>query len=106
MANCSLYVLASRTDASPRVLREAMACGKPIIASRVDGVPELIKDGYNGLLFEKENYEELANKMRMVLSDKKLALRLGDNGLKYVQENLSEECYIKQYREMIEETLS
>ncbi|MHA1335553.1 MAG: glycosyltransferase, partial [Promethearchaeota archaeon] len=59
MTECTIYVLASRTDSSPRVLREAMASKKPIIASNVDGVPNIIKDGFNGLLFESENVDDL-----------------------------------------------
>jgi len=106
MAECSLYVLASRTDASPRVLREAMACRKPIIASNIDGVPDLIKDGYNGLLFEKENIDDLAEKLKLLLENKELADTLAENGFHYVQENLSEECYINNYRKMIDECLS
>ena len=105
MANCSLYVLASRTDASPRVLREAMASKKPIIASDVDGVSTLIKDGYNGLMFEKENVKDLAEKIRMILSDKNLANKLAKNGYTMVQKKMSEQCYIQNYRKMIEEIL-
>jgi glycosyltransferase involved in cell wall biosynthesis len=105
MANCSLYVLASRTEAMGRVLIEAMACRKPIIASNVGGVSSIIKDGYNGLLFEKENVYDLADKMRYLLSNPEEAKRLGVNGFKYVLENLSEECYKNNYRKMIYNTL-
>lgn len=104
MTECSLYVLASRTDSSPRVLREAMASKKPIIASNIDGVPELIKDGYNGLLFEKENVDDLADKIRMLLSDKRLAKQIAENGFRYVCKNLSEERYITNYKQMVEMT--
>lgn len=106
MAGCSLYVLASRTDSSPRVLREAMACSKPIIASNVDGVPALIKDGYNGLLFEKEDAEDLAEKMRRLLDDTELSQMLAKNGLEYVQQYLSEGVYVENYRKMVEHTLA
>ena len=43
MAGCSLFILPSRTEAMGRVLLEAMACKKPIIASNVGGIPEIIK---------------------------------------------------------------
>jgi len=105
MTKCSLYVLASRTDASPRVLREAMASKKPIIASNIDGVPDLIKDGFNGLLFEKENVEDLAEKIKLILSNTKLAESLAQNGYQYVQKNLSEKCYIDHYKRMIDSTM-
>lgn len=105
MTNCSIYVLASRTDSSPRVLREAMASKKPIIASDIDGVPELIKDGFNGLLFEKENVDELAEKLLLLIKDHNFADELAKNGFKFVQENFSEECYMEHYRKMIEKTI-
>lgn len=102
MSACSLYVLASRTEAMGRVLVEAMACKKPIIASNVGGVPYLIRNEYNGLLFENENIDDLANKMKIVLGNNEVANRLGENGYRYVMENLSEQCYIDKYREAIE----
>ena len=102
MTNCSLYVLASRTDSSPRVLREAMASKKPIIASNIDGVPDLIKDGYNGLLFKSEDHEDLADKIRRILNDKPFADSLAENGFIHVQKYLSEECYISHYKAMID----
>lgn len=106
MTNCTLYVLASRTDSSPRVLREAMASKKPIVAADIDGVPDLIRDGFNGLLFRKEDVEDLADKMRKFLSDHVLAERLARNGLAYVQENLSEESYVGCYKNMVDTILS
>ncbi len=105
MANCSIYVLASRTDSSPRVLREAMASRKPIIASNIDGVPDLIENGYNGLLFESENIEDLAGKIKLLLSNKDLANKLSNNGLKFVKENLSADCYMKKYISLIDDVL-
>ncbi len=105
MANSSLYVLASRTEAMGRVLVEAMACRKPIIASNVGGVYSIVSHGYNGLFFEKENVEDLADKMRFMLSHPEEAQRLADNGFQYVQEHLTEECYIMRYRDMIHDAL-
>lgn len=104
-ANCSLYVLASRTEAMGRVLIEAMACQKPVIASNVGGVYSIVKDGYNGLMFEKENIYDLAEKMRYLLSHPEEAERLAKNGRQYVMEHLSEAHYINNYRNMIFTTL-
>jgi glycosyltransferase involved in cell wall biosynthesis len=106
MTRCSLYVLASRTEAMGRVLLEAMASNKPIIASNVGGVPSVIRDGFNGLLFEKENVDDLAEKICLILSDKEMAHTLATNGCDYVQRYLSEQCYIDNYRKMINLTLS
>jgi len=101
MTGCTLYVLASRTDSSPRVLREAMASKKPIIAANIDGVPDLIKDGYNGFLFESESVIDLASKMRILLSDEDLARKMAENGYKYVQNHLSERVYTDNYKKLI-----
>ena len=102
MTNCSIYVLASRTEAMGRTLIEAMASKKPIIASRVDGVPSIIKHNYNGLLFEKENVMELSQKIELLITDKKFANKLASNGFKYFKENLTPELYLKKYSFMIE----
>jgi len=104
MAGCTLYVLASRTEAMGRVLIEAMASSKPVIASHVDGVPQVVQDGRNGLLFPVGNVDELADKMRRLLSDPEEAGRLGRNGLESVRQRFAEEVYAERYRRMIEET--
>jgi glycosyltransferase involved in cell wall biosynthesis len=80
-----------------------MASKKPIIASNIDGVPDLIKDGYNGLLFKSENHADLADKISLILSDNNLANQLAENGFNYVQKYLSEECYITKYKAMIDD---
>ncbi|MFW6253361.1 MAG: glycosyltransferase family 4 protein [Chitinivibrionales bacterium] len=105
MCNCSLFVLASRTEALGRVLIEAMASRKPIIASNVDGIPSIIRDGYNGLLFESENAEALAEKMRMVLSNYSLARSLARNGYTFAKDHLSEEHYTANYRKSVEQLI-
>jgi glycosyltransferase involved in cell wall biosynthesis len=106
MTKCSIYVLASRTEAMGRVLLEAMASKKPVIASNVGGVPYIIQDGFNGLLFQSENIDDLSNKLYQLLSDKKRAAELAQNGYEFVQSHLSEQCYIKIYREMINSVLT
>lgn len=55
-----VFVLPSLTEALPTVLAEAMAARLPIIATRVGGVPEMIKDGQNGLVVEPQDVEALA----------------------------------------------
>ena len=50
LASADVLVLSSRVDAAPVVIAEAQACGLPVVASRVGGVPELLTDGVDGLL--------------------------------------------------------
>ena len=85
---------------------EGFALKKAIIASNVDGIPSLIEDGFNGLLFESEDVKDLENKLRRVLSDKNFAADLAENGYKHVYEKLSVDRYIENYKDMIEKTIT
>jgi len=105
MSRCGLFVLPSRTEGMGRVLLEAMASKKPIIASNVDGIPYYTKHGFNGLLFESENVEDLAEKIKIILSNPDYAKKLAENGYNYVHRHLSEERYIECFRKMIEKVL-
>ena len=101
MKNCWCLVLPSVSEGLGRVLVEAMALGKPVIGSRVGGIPDLIKDGQNGFLFEVGNVNQLVEKLRILLSDKALAVKMGRRGREFVQANFSNKKYIADYLEMI-----
>ena len=105
MAGCALFVLPSRTDACPRVVREAMAARKPIIATAVDGIPHYMRDNETGILVPPGDVEALAAALDRVLSDADLSERLAQQGYVYVHEMLSEERYAECFREMAERTL-
>ena len=62
---------------SPLSILEAMAHAKPIVASRIGGIPELVRDGETGLLFEPKDTQQLSNRIRMLLGDSDLRRRLG-----------------------------
>ena len=102
LANCSIYALCSRTDAAPRVVLEAMAAGKPVIGSRVGGVPYYIREGETGLLFESENVDELAEKLRLLLSSPELQARLGQNGYRIARAQYNEAEWGRKVKELIE----
>jgi len=65
---------------APLVAIEAMAHGRPLVASRVGGLPELVDDGETGLLFSRGDADDLAAKMRLLLTDHALATRMGRAG--------------------------
>ncbi len=89
MAGCTAFVLPSRTEAMGRVLLEAMASQKALVASRVDGIPTYVTDGEYGLLFTPGDVDELADALRRVLGDAGLRARLAKNGRRRVTESLS-----------------
>ena len=72
-----INTLTSRSESFPYVLMEGARMKKPTISSRVGGIPDLIEDGKTGLLFESENYSELADKMIMLANDKNMREELG-----------------------------
>ncbi len=82
MRRCSIFVLASRSEAMGRVLLEAMGAKKPIIASRTSGIPHYVRDGRNGLLFESENSADLTEKIVRLVQDPLLQRRLGESGFR------------------------
>lgn len=78
----------------PRVLLEAMAGRKPIIAAAVGGIPYYMVDDDNALLFEAENVEQLAAKLSILMGDPELQARLGDRGYqKYSPNMMSKHTY-------------
>jgi len=89
MAGCEVVCLPSRAEGLPLVLLEAMAQGKPVVASAVGGVPELVVDGETGLLVPPGDVEALAQALRRVLGDPELARRLGEAGRRRVRERFS-----------------
>ena len=101
MKNCYCLVLPSLSEGLPRVLMEAMALEKPIIGSRVAGIPDLIKDNENGFLFEKSNSNELVKKLRVLLNNRDLAIKMGQKGKKIIENKFSNEKYIENYISMI-----
>jgi len=67
-------------DSLPTVLLEALACGVPVVASRVTGIPEIVDDGVNGLLVEPGDAEGLSRALDLLLADAGLRRRFGDAG--------------------------
>jgi glycosyltransferase involved in cell wall biosynthesis len=89
-AACDMIVIVSlRTEASPIVLREAFASGRPVIATKVGDIPEIVRDRENGLLIEPGNPQALASAILEFISDPELAARCAANGLRYATENFS-----------------
>ena len=80
IARADALVLPSLMEGLPVVLMEAMALGKPVIASCVAGIPELVHDGVTGLLFRPSDWDQLGERMRFLAHDRPLRTRLADAG--------------------------
>jgi glycogen(starch) synthase len=83
---CDALMLPSRADEGlPLVSLEAMAAGKPVVATRSGGIPEFITDGENGLLVPKEDVPALATAITRITTDARLRAALGTAGRRRVE---------------------
>ena len=80
IATARAVVLFSREETAPTIIAQAMAAGKPVVASRVGGVPEMVNDGESGFVVESEDETALAERMLTLLNDQDLCLRMGARG--------------------------
>ena len=105
MAACDLFVLASRWEGFGLVFAEAMAAAKPVVATRVSAVPEVVLDGETGLLVEPDDVEGLASALGRMLSDGGLRARMGSAGYRRVQSEFGAPRMVREtlatYREVI-----
>jgi len=89
MTTFDVFVLPSNWEAFGIVLLEAMGLGKPMVATHVGGIPEVIDEGVNGFLVEPRNSQQLAEKILELLRDKTLRDRMGQNGMQKVRDIFS-----------------
>lgn len=89
MADCDIFCVPARFQGFGRVYVEAMAAGKPVVATNVGGVPEVVADGQTGLLVEPGNPAALAEALERLIRDRALARRLGEQALRAAQERYS-----------------
>ncbi len=99
----AVFVLPSLSEGLSNVLLEAMASGLPVIATRVGGNPDLIRDGETGILVDAENAEQLAEAIKNVLGDKNRAQQLGEKARKTVEEMFSLPAIANQYISLYDE---
>ena len=100
-----LLLLASDGEPFGRVLVEAMACGVPVIATRSGGIPEVVREGMDGLLASPGNAEELSEGILKLLGDTAFRDRIAESGRERA-ENFSIENHVHKMVQVFEETLS
>jgi glycosyltransferase involved in cell wall biosynthesis len=97
-----VYALVSGIDMSPLTLQEAQLMKKPVVATNVGGIPELMKDDETGFLVEKGNSEEWIKKLSILIDSKEKRKEMGINGRKFVEENFSWEKIAKEFLKDLE----
>jgi len=89
MRNCTVFVLPSRYEGLGCVYLEAMACGKPAIACRGQGIDEIIHHGSNGWLIPVDGLEELVQGLQVLLGNPQLRSQIGEAARQTILDNLT-----------------
>jgi L-malate glycosyltransferase len=95
-----LFVMSSVTEGLGTSLLDAMACARPIVATRAGGIPEIVEDGVNGLLAPVRDHHALAEAIVRALKDPGLRQRMGDAGFARVNERFTVERMVSETAEV------
>lgn len=94
LRGCSFVVVPSEWhEPSPYVILQAFANGKPVVGSRMGGIPEIVEDQKQGLLFNYKDIDDLAVKIKQLYNNKEQIQEMGANALSKVHSNYSEDFY-------------
>ncbi len=85
-AACDIFVLPSLAETFGLVVSQAMASAKPVIGTRIAGIMDQIKDGWNGYLVEPANEHQLAEKIKYLIDHPEQRRRMGLNGRKFAED--------------------
>jgi glycosyltransferase involved in cell wall biosynthesis len=106
LQSSNVVVLPSYREGLPKILLEAAACGRPIVATDVPGCREIVSDGDSGLLVPPRDVNALAEAIRRLLGDRALRTRMGERGRAIAESGFSEDRTITAtlavYRELLD----
>jgi len=105
MAVADWIVLPSLKEALPLSVLEAMALRKPIIASSVGGVPEVVQHGVNGLLVPPGDWQALAAAIEVAVTNRDIAAKYGESGYEIVTSQFSPDSQIPKIVKVYEDVL-
>lgn len=95
LAATDVSVLPSLSEGMPAAILEAMSCARPVVASNLDEISEIVKDGETGFLVPPRNPGKIAEAITRLLKDEQLAKQIGKNGQKMVRDRFSVETMIE-----------
>lgn len=94
LSSAHFYVLPSHNEGLPMSILEAMACGLPVVATRVGGIPELVRDGIDGLLVDAGDVPALAAALARMAEDAEWRLAAGVQARARVQDGYSDRAVL------------
>ena len=105
LSEIDVYALITGMDLAPLSLKEAQLMKKPVVATNVGGNQEMMIDGRTGFLVEQGNHEQLVDKLSLLLEDKELAKKMGEQGRKFNEETFNWELVTKKFIKIAESYL-
>jgi len=103
---CDIYVYPSLFETFPYAIREAMSCGRPVIATKVGIIDEYFKDGINGFLVSKANPKELYKAIINLMTDYELRYKIGLTNRKEMEEKFAVEKIQRKWIQLYNEVLN
>lgn len=102
MQTTDVLLMCSRSEAFGRVTIEAMLAGKPVIGAASGATPELVRDGFSGLLYKVGDAGDLAGKIRYLYDNPSIAQGLGENGKHWAHSIFTKERYASELVRVVE----
>lgn len=97
-----VFVLPTEREAFGISLIEAMACGIPVIASRVGGIPDILQDNVNGCLVSSGGFQQLRDSLGRLFDDEELRKRLGCRARDTVMQRFSQQAVLERYLQLLD----
>lgn len=105
LKRADIFIYPSYHEGVPMAVLEAMACGLPVIATRVGGLPDLVQDGANGILIDPRQPAQLADAICRLVQDASLCQSMGEKSRQFVSEKYSLQRHVSQLVHIYEQVL-
>jgi glycosyltransferase involved in cell wall biosynthesis len=105
LSQATIVTLPSYYEGLPKVLLEAAACGRPVVASEIPGCKEIVREGINGYLVKAGSARSLASKISILLKDKQLIYTLGKEGRRIACNEFGEKQIVSEIFKLYERLL-
>jgi glycosyltransferase involved in cell wall biosynthesis len=106
LSQCDVFVLPSLTEAMPTSVLEAMCHGKPVVASRVGGIPEQVEDGRSGFLVEPGDARQLSERINFLLENPEVAEAMGSHGRRLARLRFSWDVIVEKILDVYSSVIS
>lgn len=101
LALTNVLVLSSHMEANPVSIMEGLACGKPVVATRVGSIPETVHEGVSGFLVDPGNAEQMSSRIEQLFRNPTLSRELGTAGRAHIAGHWSLDQMVEGYQDLI-----